>query len=749
MRERSLWRMAIEAGYSHTLGATWDGAGVNFALFSEHAESVELCLYDESGRKELTRLTLPACDNNIWHGFVPGCLPGTRYGYRVYGPYEPERGHRFNPNKLLIDPYARLIDGDLKWSDSHLGYKTNSAREDLSIDRRDNSRVMPKSVVVDNAFSWGADKTPRIHMSDTLFYECHVGGFTLMHEGIPDQLRGSYTAMADPLAIGHLKALGITSVELMPIQHFVDDRFLVDKGLVNYWGYSTLNYFAPEQRYLSRPVSTTGSAALAEVKHMVRRLHDAGMEVILDVVYNHSCEGDHRGPTLSFKGIDNHSYYRLNPDDKRYYINDTGCGNTINLNHPRVLQLVMDSLRYWVTEMHVDGFRFDLATTLAREESGFDSRGGFLDAVQQDPVLSRVKLIAEPWDIGPGGYQLGAFPAGWSEWNDRYRDTLRRFWRGDDSMLPELAKRVHGSSDVFDHSGRAPSASVNFVTTHDGFTLTDTVSYRERHNHANGEDNADGHHANFSENYGVEGPTDDKAINEFRERQRRNLLATLMLSQGVPLLLSGDEMGRTQNGNNNAYCQDNEINHLDWSLLKKESDFFEFTRRLIALRQAEPLLRSRSFLHTPEEVSSDEANGETVRIKWLNPAGDDMSASQWGESYARCVGLLLTDKVGQYSWLMIFNASREAIEFTLPPTDSDSCWICKLDTAQSDACAAVPKEFDTGGAGVADKKLDVTINSRKARPQTTGARANASGKTDTLTVAAASVVAYACGARTN
>jgi len=373
--------------------------------------------------------------------------------------------------------------------------------------------------------------------------------------------------MADPLAIDHLKALGITSVELMPIHHFVDDRFLVDKGLANYWGYSTLNYFAPEQRYLSALAAASGpSAALAEVKHMVRRLHDAGIEVILDVVYNHSCEGDQRGPTLSFKGIDNHSYYRLNPENKRYYINDTGCGNTINLCHPRVLQMVMDSLRYWVTDIHVDGFRFDLATTLAREESGFDTRGGFLDAIQQDPVLSRVKLIAEPWDIGPGGYQLGAFPAGWSEWNDRYRDTVRRYWRGDDSLLPELAKRVHGSSDVFDHSGRGPWSSVNFITTHDGFTLMDTVSYRDRHNEANGENNADGHHANFSENYGAEGPTDDTAVNEFRDRQRRNMLATLMLSQGVPLLLAGDEMGRTQQGNNNAYCQNNEINHLDWSL---------------------------------------------------------------------------------------------------------------------------------------------------------------------------------------
>ena len=712
--------LKMVSGSCHTLGATWDGSGVNFALFSEHAERVELCLFDDTGKREIARYILPECVNNIWNGYLPNCRPGARYGYRVHGPYEPERGHRFNPNKLLIDPYARLIDGEMKWADSHLGYKSNSPREDLSFDRRDNSRVMPKSVVIDPAYTWGADHKPEVHPSDTVFYECHVGGYTLMHEGIDEELRGTYAGMADPLAIGHLKALGITSVELMPIHHFVDDRFLVDKGLANYWGYSTLNYFAPEQRYFSALASSCGpSAPLAEVKHMVRRLHDAGLEVILDVVYNHTCEGDHRGPTLSFRGIDNLSYYRLNPQDKRYYINDTGCGNTVDLCHPRVLQMVMDSLRYWVTDMHVDGFRFDLATTLAREENGFDTRGGFLDAVQQDPVLSRVKLIAEPWDIGPGGYQLGAFPAGWSEWNDRYRDTVRRYWRGDDSMLPELAKRVHGSSDVFDHSGRAPWSSVNFITTHDGFTLMDTVSYRDRHNEANGENNADGHHANFSENYGAEGPVEDKSINEFRDRQRRNLLATLMLSQGVPLLLSGDEMGRTQQGNNNAYCQNNEINHLDWSLLEKESEFFDFVRRLIKLRRDEPLLRHRQFVHTPE-ITSEDTVRETVQIQWLDPAGETMSSEQWGESFARCIGLLLTDKQTQRRLFMIFNASREAIEYAMPGVTEDEQWQCKLNTAETLASEALPQDT-LAGAGVIDK----------------------------VTVAASSVVVCACDNRKN
>jgi glycogen operon protein len=683
--------MSVTGGFAHSLGALWDGSGTNFALFSEHAERVELCLYDDSGRRELARLTLPDCTNNVWHGFVPGCRPGTRYGYRVHGPYDPERGHRFNPNKLLIDPYARLIDGELRWSDSHLGYKSSSPREDLSFDRRDNSRVMPKSVVVDPAFSWGDDRRPQTHMSDTVFYECHVGGFTILHEGIDESIRGSYAAMADPLSIAHLKSLGITSVELMPVHHFVDDRFLVDKGLRNYWGYSTLNYFAPEQRYFSALAASSGpSGALGEVKQMVRRFHDAGIEVILDVVYNHSCEGDHRGPTLSFKGIDNHSYYRLSQDNKRYYINDTGCGNTLNLCHPRVLQMVMDSLRYWVTDMHVDGFRFDLATSLAREPNGFDIHGGFLDAVQQDPVLAQVKLIAEPWDIGPGGYQLGAFPAGWSEWNDRYRDTLRRYWRGDDSMLPELARRVHGSSDVFDHSGRGAWSSVNFVTTHDGFTLLDTVSYRDRHNEANGENNADGHHANFSDNYGEEGPTDDNTINAFRDRQRRNMLATLMLSQGVPLLLAGDEMGRTQQGNNNAYCQDNEINHVDWSLLDSESEFYQFVCRLMQLRHEEPLLRQRRFVHAPDEHDASDA-GDGVEIRWLNPAGDDMTSAQWGESFARCVGLLLTDRQTMHRLLMIFNASRESIEFKLPSAAGSTDWLCRLNTAHVKATDAVPE----------------------------------------------------------
>ncbi|MEM7256354.1 MAG: glycogen debranching protein GlgX [Pseudomonadota bacterium] len=685
----------ILSGYHHTLGATWDGGGVNFALFSADAERVELCLFDKSGRHERARLTLPECTDQVWHGYVPDCRPGDLYGYRVYGAYEPEAGLRFNPNKLLIDPYARQLAGEIKWSDVHLAYRAGSGKADLSFDRRDNSKGMPKGVVVDPAFSWGNDAAPGGHPADSIYYETHVKGFSQLNRAVAADSRGSYAGLADPASIAHIKSLGVTSVELLPIHAFVDDRFLVDKGLRNYWGYSTLNYFAPENRYFSY-------GGLAEVKTMVRKLHDAGLEVILDVVYNHTCEGDHRGPTLSFRGIDNRAYYRLLDDNPRYYINDTGCGNTVNINHPRVLQMVMDSLRYWVTDMHVDGFRFDLASTLAREPHGFDPRSGFLDAVRQDPVLSRVRLIAEPWDVGPGGYQLGAFPAGWSEWNDRYRDTVRRFWRGDEGILPELARRVHGSSDTFDHSGRGAWSSVNLVTAHDGFTLADCVSYNERHNEPNGEDGKDGHNANYTSNYGVEGPTDDRAINATRDQQRRNLLATLFLSQGTPLLLAGDELGRSQQGNNNAYCQDNEINWLNWSLTEHQQEFLAFVRQLVTLRRSEKLLRLPKFVHS----TADEGG---VQIRWLSPSGEEMQESQWSESFARCVGVLLSNTEDKDALFSVFNSSQVDVEYSLPTLPNVSRWQCLLCTAEAPAATQVADTFVASAISVAVYKPLVSV----------------------------------------
>ncbi len=537
-------------GSPYPLGATWDGNGVNFALFSAHASKVELCLFSNDGRRELERIVLPEYTDEVWHGYLPDVRPGQLYGYRVHGRYEPRQGHRFNPNKLLLDPYARELVGPLRWTDAHFGYRLNSPRADLSFDRRDNHHGMPKCRVVDPAFTWGDDRPPRTPWSDTVIYEMHVRGMTKLHPAIPERLRGTFAGLAHPAAIEHLVRLGITAVQLMPIHAFVDDRYLIEKGLRNYWGYNTIGFFAVEPRYLA-------SGSVVEFKTLVRRLHQAGIEVILDVVYNHTAEGNERGPTLSFRGIDNSSYYRLLPDDSRYYIDETGTGNTLNLIHPRVLQMVTDSLRYWVEVMHVDGFRFDLAATLGRETYGFDPNSGFLDTVRQDPVLNRVKLIAEPWDIGPGGYQVGNFPPGWAELNDRFRDGSRRYWKGDDGMLPELAARMMASADLFDRRGRRPWTSVNKITSHDGFTLTDWASYNEKHNEANGEDNQDGHNANFSWNHGVEGPTDDPEIVALRERQKRNMLATLFLAQGTPLMLMGDEIGRTQHGNNNAYCQDN------------------------------------------------------------------------------------------------------------------------------------------------------------------------------------------------
>ncbi|MBK7540549.1 MAG: glycogen debranching protein GlgX [Candidatus Competibacteraceae bacterium] len=677
-----LSRARVWPGKAYPLGATWDGKGVNFALFSAHAEKVELCLFDSSGQREIERLALPENTDQIWHGYIPGLWPGTLYGYRVSGPYQPQLGHRFNHHKLLLDPYARQFYGVLHLHDEHCGYRVGDPKADLSFDNRDNSREMLKCVVVDTSFNWEGDRPPETPWSKTLVYETHVRGFTIRHEGIPHHLRGTFAGLSHPEIIKYLKALGITAVELMPVHAFVDDRFLADRGLRNYWGYNTLCFFAPEPRYLS-------GGDLAEFKTMVKRLHDAGIEVLLDVVYNHTAEGNELGPTLSFRGIDNASYYRLHPDNRRFYINDTGCGNTLNITHPRVLQMVMDSLRYWVDEMHVDGFRFDLAVTLGREEHGYDRQGGFFDAIRQEPAFAAVKVIAEPWDIGPGGYQLGGFPAGTAEWNDRFRDTTRRFWRGDDGMLAKLAPNLLASSDLFEHDRRRPWASINYVASHDGFTLADLVSYNDRHNEANGEQNRDGHPYNFSKNHGAEGPSDDPAIQKIRLRQRRNLLATLLLSQGTPMLLAGDEFGRSQRGNNNAYCQDNEINWLNWDKIPaEEQEFQEFVRRLISLRRDHPVVRRPLFLHGNKISQSTRLRD----IDWIGSGGGALSDAYWQEPKARCFGMLLAGDAGDHftpdgypetddTLLILFNAGPNPLPFRMPAAANANQWRCLLDTA--------------------------------------------------------------------
>ncbi len=684
-------RSSVWPGRPYPLGATWDGSGVNFALFSVNATRVELCLFDSSGRRELERIELPEYTDEVWHGYLPDVGPGQLYGYRVHGPYEPRRGHRFNPNKLLIDPYAQVLQGMLSWTDAHFGYRIGSPRQDLSFDRRDNARATPKCCVVDPAFTWGEDRQPRVPWPETVVYEAHVRGLTERHPDLPVRLRGTYAGLGSPPMIDYLLGLGITAIELLPVHAFVDDRRLVEQGLRNYWGYNTLNYFAPEPRY-----AATSSASI-EFKSMVKRLHHAGIEVILDVVYNHTAEGDQMGPTLSFRGIDNASYYRLIPGDERYHIDETGCGNTVNLSHPRVLQLVMDSLRHWVEDMHVDGFRFDLASTLGRESHGFDPGSGFFDAIRQDEVLRTVKLIAEPWDIGPGGYRLGNYPPGWGEWNDRYRDGVRRYWRGDEGMLPELAARLTGSSDIFEHLGRRPWASVNKITAHDGFTLNDLVSYDHKHNEANLEDNRDGTDANYSWNHGEEGPTDDPAITTLRERQRRNLLATLLLSQGTPMLLGGDEFGRSQQGNNNAYCQDSEISWFDWAGIGPEGERLQaFVRDLIALRKRHPALCRPRFLH-----GHDHSLDGLKDITWLTPEGVEPDEAYWRNGHSRCVGLLLNGKAGGYrSWdgrpldddllLILLNAHHDEVSFAPPAMAPAGRWRRLIDTAAPEPAAAEP-----------------------------------------------------------
>ena len=669
--------LRIEEGRPNPLGATWTGLGVNFALFSANATKVELCVFDDAGETETGRVALPEYTNEIWHGFLPDARPGTIYGYRVHGPYAPEAGHRFNPNKLVLDPYAKGVIGQISWAPELFGYVMGE--EDTTFDERDSAKFMPKGRVIDPAFTWGEDRAPRVPWDQTVLYEAHVKGFTKLHPAVPEPLRGTFRGLATREVIQYIRSLGVTSVELLPIHMFADDSYLVDKGLVNYWGYSTLGFFAPSRRYASVP-----DFAFSEFKEMVSRFHDAGLEVILDVVYNHTCEGNEKGPTLSFKGIDNASYYRLLPDQPRYYINDTGTGNTVNLSNARVIQMVMDSLRYWVTEMHVDGFRFDLGTILARESYGFDQESGFLRAVSQDPVLSQVKMITEPWDCGPGGYQVGGFPPGWAEWNDRYRDTTRAFWKGDSGKLSGMATRFTGSADFFNHRGRPAWSSINFLTAHDGFTLNDWASYNEKHNEANGEDNKDGNSNNESWNCGVEGPTDDPAINGLRERQIKNMLATLLLSRGTPMLLAGDEFGRTQNGNNNAYCQDNEISWFDWDLHEKGQHLVQFVQRLAALRRQLPILHRSRFLTA--EWNEDLGVRD---VTWLKANGDEMDQAAWDDTEAHSIGILL-DGRAQVSGIrrrgsdatvfIILNSYHDAVTFVLPKVPGGLAWKCSIDT---------------------------------------------------------------------
>jgi glycogen operon protein len=673
-------RMRIWPGRPYPLGATYDGSGTNFALFSGVAERVELCLFDEQGGE--TRVDLPEVDAYVWHGYVPALQPGQRYGYRVHGPYDPAQGHRCDPSKVLLDPYAKAIDGQVDGDPSLYSYAFG---DEGTRNTDDSAGHTMTSVVVNPYFDWGHDRPPQHEYHDSVIYEAHVRGLTRLHPEIPEDLRGTYSAMADPAVIDHLTALGVTAVELMPVHQFVNDPSLADKGLSNYWGYNTIGFFAPHNGYAA--FGSTGQQ-VQEFKTMVKALHAADIEVILDVVYNHTAEGNHLGPTLGFRGIDNASYYRLVDDDPAHYFDTTGTGNSLLMRSPHVLQMIMDSLRYWVQDMHVDGFRFDLAATLARQFHEVDRLSAFFDIVQQDPVISQVKLIAEPWDLGDGGYQVGGFPPLWSEWNGQYRDTVRDYWRGEPSTLAEFASRLSGSSDLYEHTGRRPIASVNFITAHDGFTLADLVSYNEKHNDANGEGNRDGESHNRSWNCGVEGPTDDPAVLELRDRQARNLLATLLLSQGVPMLAHGDEIGRTQHGNNNVYCQDNEIAWVDWDLDERRTALLEFTRSLVHLRREHPVFRRRRFF-----AGAPERGGESdLRdIAWLSPDGQHMSDAQWQEELARALMVFLNgdaiaepdlrgEEIVDDSFLVLFNAQPGPTQFTLPDADYGESWTVVVDT---------------------------------------------------------------------
>ncbi|NNJ09813.1 glycogen debranching protein GlgX [Chloroflexales bacterium ZM16-3] len=675
---------SIWPGRPYPLGATWDGQGVNFAIFAERATRVELCLFDSAeSPSSAARITMPERSDSVWHVYLPNLRPGQLYGYRVYGPYNPDQGMRFNPNKLLLDPYAKAISGDILWDDSLFGYTIGHPDGDRSFDERDSAPAMPRSIVIDNSFPWGEDRHPRTPLHQSVIYELHVGGFTMLHPELPEPLRGTYAGLATPPVIDYLSSLGVTAVELLPVHQYLDDRQLVERGLRNYWGYNTIGFFAPDPRY---SLSGASGEQVREFKSMVKSLHAAGIEVILDVVYNHTAEGNQFGPTLSLRGTGNQTYYRLVSGQPRYYMDYTGCGNTLNVMHPRTLQLIMDSLRYWVLEMHVDGFRFDLASALARGMHEEDRLSAFLDIIHQDPVLSQVKLIAEPWDIGPDGYQVGRFPVLWSEWNGKYRDTVRRFWRGDEAQVGELAYRLAGSSDLYQHNGRRPSASINFVTAHDGFTLRDLVSYNEKHNEDNGEGNSDGESHNNSWNCGAEGPSDDPQVEAVRLRQMKNMMATQLLSQGVPMLLAGDERARTQRGNNNAYCQDNEISWLDWRLDEAGAAMLDFTRRLVQIRREHPVLRRRRFFQ------GRRIHGSDIRdILWLRPDGEQMSQEEWERGSVRCLGMLLNGQV-MNEWgaqgrrvyddvvLLALNAHYEEVPFLLPFGAEGHAWELLIDT---------------------------------------------------------------------
>jgi glycogen operon protein len=708
-------------GEPYPLGATWNGVGVNFALFSAHATKVELCLFESPDAvAESARIPLTEQTDMVWHGFLPDARPNQLYGYRVYGPYAPREGHRYNPNKVVMDPYAKSVARTIRWADEMFGHIVGHPDADLTFDPRDNARFAPLAAVVDPAFTWGDDRPLRTPWHNTVIYEMHVRGFSKLHPDIPEPLRGTYEALTTEPAIDHLRRLGITAVELMPVHHHARDRHLEERGLTNYWGYNSYGYFAPERRLAH---SHTPAGAVREFKRMVRAFHAAGIEVILDVVYNHTAEGNHLGPTLSLKGIDNRSYYRLVEHDPRYYMDFTGCGNTLNMRSPQVLQLIMDSLRYWVREMHVDGFRFDLASALARELFDVDRLSSFFDIIHQDPVLSHVKLIAEPWDLGQGGYQVGNFPVLWTEWNGRYRDTVRRFWRGDDGTVSELATRLSGSNDLYAHSGRKPYASINFVTAHDGFTLADLVSYGEKHNDANGEHNRDGENNNLSWNCGVEGSTDDPGINALRLRQMRNMFATLLLSQGVPMISHGDELARSQRGNNNAYCQDNEISWIDWRLSAEQQTLFQFVASLVHFRLSQPAIRRRKYFQ-----------GRSIRggkdVAWLAPDGCEMTDQAWNASDARCLGMLLSgtaiEEVNEHgapitgdTLLVLFNAHTDEVPFTLPPLDAAQQWQRVFDTVESNGSEQVYRpggRYQLRERSVALFKVTPPVRERRRKP---------------------------------
>ncbi len=671
----------LKQGRPFPLGATFDGQGVNFALFSAHAKKVKLCLFEDGGRREIARLTLPECTDDVWHGYLPAGRPGLLYGYRVHGPYDPFEGHRFNPNKLLIDPYARALSGPLDWNEIHCGYTVGDPRGDLSFDGRDNAALMPKCRVVGPVPAWDDDTIPHTPRSHSVIYELHVRGYTMRHPAVGEAVRGTMAGLRHPEVIRHLRELGITAVELLPVQPFCTSQVLAKNGLSEFWGYNSVNFFAVEPRYLG------GDSE--DFRATVRAFHDAGIEVILDMVFNHSGEGDELGPTFSFRGIDNASYYCL-AGDRRRYRDTTGCGNTLNVGHPRVQQMVMDSLRYWATEMHVDGFRFDLAVSLVRSEHDFSPAAALFACILQEPALARTKLIAEPWDLGPGGYRLGAFPSRWSEWNDRFRDDVRRFWRGDEGRVGDLAFRLSGSSDVFDLSKRKPTAGVNFITAHDGFTLADLVSYSVKHNEANKENGLDGSDNNFNWNCGAEGPTGDPAIIRLRERQKRNLMATLLLSLGIPMIVAGDEFGRSQRGNNNAYCQDNEIGWVDWTELERNREFLIFVRRLIKLRADHPVFRRSSFFLGDRTEESDIKD-----IVWLSPAGREMTHADWSAWQCRCLGVryaatsemdteTYTRRLDPHAFVLLMNAGPQSVTFVLPDTGADRKWSRLIDTAAAD-----------------------------------------------------------------